>query len=155
MQHYCADTSALIAAWVERYPPEHFPGLWDRFADLIQAGRIFAPDEVRAELKKRSTEVADWLDQFDSFFRSPDEGLLLRVADILAKFPKLVMAHKSSFAADPFVIALAGIEGAFVLTEEGVGSAGKPSIPYVCRAHGITSVNLIEVIRAEKWKLSS
>lgn len=121
---------------------------------MIKAGRIFAPDQVRAELQKRSTEVADWLDQFDGFFRPPDEDLLHQVVEILDKFPKLVMAHKSSYAADPFVIALATMEGAHVLTEEGIGSAGKPSIPFVCRARGIESVGLIEIIRSEQWKVT-
>ena len=26
---YCIDTSCLIAAWDERYPPENFPKFWE------------------------------------------------------------------------------------------------------------------------------
>lgn len=37
---YCVDTSALIAAWDERYPQDHFPGLWDEIAALVIAGRL-------------------------------------------------------------------------------------------------------------------
>ena len=30
---YCIDTSALIAAWQERYPLENFPRVWERLPD--------------------------------------------------------------------------------------------------------------------------
>jgi len=107
---------------VERYPPDFFPSLWEKFGLLIEQGRIFAPDEVRNELHKRSK---DWLDQFEGFFRPTDEFLLKEVIEILGKFPKLVMQQKVAFAADPFVIGLAKLEKVTVLTEEGAGSPGK------------------------------
>ncbi|MEL4072838.1 DUF4411 family protein [Ochrobactrum sp. GPK 3] len=151
MTTYCADTSALVAAWVERYPPDFFPSLWDKFGLLIEQGRIFAPEEVRNELHKRSKDVADWLDQYDGFFRPTDELLLEEVTGILAKFPKLVMQQKVAFAADPFVIGLAKLEKVTVLTEEGAGSIGKPKIPFVCNDYGIECCSLLNLIKAEKW----
>jgi hypothetical protein len=35
---YCIDTSALIAAWYERYKPNRFPKLWEQLDQLIQEG---------------------------------------------------------------------------------------------------------------------
>jgi hypothetical protein len=64
------------------------------------------------------------------------------------------MERKIAFAADPFVIAVAEIEGAAVLTEEGPGSVGKPRIPFVCQAYGIKSACLLDVIRSENWILA-
>jgi hypothetical protein len=40
---YCIDTSALIAAWQERYPLENFPRVWERFDGLIAEERLVAP----------------------------------------------------------------------------------------------------------------
>ncbi|WP_280175425.1 DUF4411 family protein [Mesorhizobium carmichaelinearum] len=40
---YCIDTSALIAAWYERYKPKRFPRLWDEFDKLIGQGRLVSP----------------------------------------------------------------------------------------------------------------
>jgi hypothetical protein len=37
---YCIDTSALIAAWYERYKPNRFPKLWDQFDQLVTDGRL-------------------------------------------------------------------------------------------------------------------
>lgn len=151
MKRYCADTSSLVAAWVERYPPEFFPDIWEKFGDLIRQGRIFAPDEVRAELDKRSKDVVAWLDQFDGFFLPTDEAILQAVTEVLADFPKLVMERKVAYAADPFVVSAARMNGAMVLTEEGFGSAGKPRIPFVCRELRVEYCNLLDLIRAERW----
>lgn len=148
---YCVDTSALVAAWVERYPPEIFPPLWEHVRGLIERGVLFAPDEVRTELTKRSKEVVEWLDQFDDFFLPTDEAVLLSVSEVLGQFPKLVMERKVAFAADPFVISAAKLNGATVLTEEGFGSAGKPKIPFVCRESGVECCNLLELIRKHHW----
>lgn len=35
---YVFDTSALIAAWTEQYPPDTFPALWEGIAGLVEAG---------------------------------------------------------------------------------------------------------------------
>ena len=66
---YCIDTSALIAAWQERYPPENFPRLWERFDELIHDGRLVAPVEVHREIAKRSDELHNWLKARPSMFR--------------------------------------------------------------------------------------
>lgn len=151
MFRYCADTSSLVAAWVERYPPDNFPGFWTKVGEMITAGQLFAPDEVRNELNKRSKEVVEWLNQFEGFFFPTDEDVLDTVSDVLGNFPRLVMAQKVAFAADPFVISLAKINGATVLTEEGPGSVGKPKIPLVCQHYRVECCNLLDLIRAKRW----
>lgn len=150
---FCVDTSSLVAAWVERYPPEVFPGLWDKVAELIRSGQLYAPDEVRTELTKRSSEVVDWLDGFDGFFIPTDDAVLVEVTAVLAAFPKLVMERKVAFAADPFVIGLARIKKATVVTEEGAGSVGRPKIPLVCQSYSLSCCNLLELIKSHGWVL--
>ena len=58
---YCIDTSCLIAAWEERYPPENFPKFWNYLDQLISDGRVRAPAAVLDETEKKSKELHVWL----------------------------------------------------------------------------------------------
>lgn len=152
MTVYCVDTSALIAAWQERYPIENFPRFWDRLDAFIAEGRLVSPDEVLRETGKRSDELHAWLKARGSMFRELAEPIQIEAAQVLARFPRLVGEKKLRTSADPFVIALAKIEGWPILTEEKpTFSTNRPNIPDVCSALGVRTVSLLEVIRAERW----
>jgi hypothetical protein len=58
---YCMDTSALIAAWDERYPPENFPQFWERVNDALMSGLMVVPECVIDELMKKSKDLAAWI----------------------------------------------------------------------------------------------
>lgn len=153
MMIYCVDTSSLIAAWQERYPIENFPKFWDRVDGLIKEKRLISPIEVFLETKKRSDELHAWLKarKGDIFFEL--EGAVQRqAANVLAQFPRLVGERKLNTSADPFVIALALVQGVPVITEEKLtGNDRKPQIPDVCVALGVECKNLLDMIRSEKW----
>jgi hypothetical protein len=152
---YCIDTSCLIAAWDERYPPENFPKFWEYLDKLIGAGRVRAPEAVLDETSKRSKELHDWLKERPDLFIGYETDIQLEVKTILAKYPKLVAVKKTAFSADSFIIATAKVKGFVVVTEEGpTGKLQKPNIPDVCRDHGIDCINLIQLIRAEAWVIS-
>lgn len=148
---YCIDTSSLIAAWAEHYPLEHFPAFWDNLDTLIEAERIISPDLVRAEC--RDADLQKWLKQRPKLFKSREAEIQKLAASVLAKFPKLVALPKRNASADPFVIGLALYHGATIITQEGSGSPGKPTIPLVTKDpdFGCPLTNLLGLIRAEKW----
>ena len=148
---YCADTSALIAAWDERYPPDHFPRLWDHMASALTAGDAWVHESVIDELMKRSTDLARWLKGYPDAIIPFEPSIQRRSREILTRYPRLVMAHKTAFAADPFVIATAIERGFTVVTEEGKGSPAKPKIPDVCHAEGRPCIRLLDMIRAKGW----
>lgn len=150
---YCVDTSSLIAAWQERYPIENFPKFWDRVDGLIQENRLVSPVEVFLETKKRSDELHTWLKaRKAAVFLELDDAVQTEAANVLARFPRLVGDKKLNTSADPFVIALALVQGVPVLTEEKLtGSDRKPHIPDVCAALGVECKNLLDMIRTEKW----
>lgn len=54
---YCIDTSALIAAWEERYPIDHCPRFWKAINDIVAAGRLVAPVPVLKEIEKKSDDL--------------------------------------------------------------------------------------------------
>lgn len=149
---YCIDTSALIAAWQERYPPENFPRFWERIDSLIADGRLVAPDEVLRETVKRSDELHAWLKDRVRMFRELEDAIQIEATQILSRFPRLVGERKLRTSADPFVIALAKVEGLQLVTEEKpTGSDSRPNIPDVCAALDMTTIGLLQLIRAEKW----
>jgi hypothetical protein len=74
---YCIDTSALIAAWYERYKPNRFPKLWEQLDQLIQEGRLVSSTLVLRECsKQRSEELHDWLQPRASMLNSSSSGSL-------------------------------------------------------------------------------
>lgn len=152
MTVYCMDTSSLIAAWQERYPIENFPSFWTRIEGLIQAGRLVSPVEVRNELSKRSDELHAWLKARPAMFRELEEPIQIAAAQILGQFPRLVGERKLRTSADPFVIAMARVEGFQIVTDEKpTGSMSRPNIPDVCTALSMTTMDVLQLIRAEKW----
>lgn len=43
---YCLDSSSVIAAWDERYPPENFPAFWAQMEQALTSGLIVVPEAV-------------------------------------------------------------------------------------------------------------
>jgi hypothetical protein len=150
---YCVDTSSLIAAWQERYPIENFPKFWDRVNDLIKEKRLISPVDVFFETKQRSDELHEWLKARKAdVFRELDNAVQTEAANILSRFPRLVGIKKLNTSADPFVIALALVQGVTVITEKKLtGNDQKPHIPDVCVALGVECRNILDMIRSEKW----
>lgn len=146
------DTSGLIAAWEERYPPDILQPLWDKFAASVAAGEMVAPEEVATELKQRSKDLRDFLSAQPGFFLPTDGAVLLQVSNILASHPRLVMQRKRASAADPFVIATAQLRRGIVVTEEGRGSPGRPKITDVCDSYGVSCLTLLGAIRQKGWR---
>lgn len=152
MQSYCIDTSALIAAWQERYPIENFPGLWDRIDQLADARRLLAPMEVLHETGQRSDELHSWLKERSAMFVELDDSIQIAVGTILGRFPRLVGQKRLRTSADPFVIAMAQVRALQIVTEEKpTGNLNRPNIPDVCGQMGMTTVNILGVIKLENW----
>jgi Domain of unknown function (DUF4411) len=149
---YCIDTSCLIAAWDERYPIDSFPNFWRLMDGAIQAGKIVAPQAVHDETEKKSNDLHDWLADRKQMFLDLDEPTQREVRSILARHPRLVAEKKQRFAADPFIIATARLQGLTIVTEERpTGSMNRPNIPDVCSDYGLAYMNLLQLIRAEAW----
>ena len=147
---YCIDTSALIAAWYERYKPNRFPKLWAQFDALIEAQRLMSSVMVLDECSRRSPELHEWLKDRPAMFLPPDADVQARVDHIVNTYTGLVMQGKEKFAADPFLIATAEVHGLTVITEE-TGPDSLRKIPGVCRALKVPSINLMELFDAEDW----
>ena len=155
MVTYCIDTSALIEAWQVDYPIENFPGFWERMDELIKAGRLAAPEEVLREITKRSDELHAWLNARKQMFRELVDAVQVEAAAVLSKYPRLVGERRLRTSADPFVIALARVEGLQIITDEKpTGNLNRPNIPDVCTDLKMQPCwPIVGIIRAEKWVL--
>jgi predicted nucleic acid-binding protein len=149
---YCIDTSALIAAWYERYKPNRFPKLWSEFDKLIEDGRLVSSSLVLRECSRRSQELHDWLKQRSDMFVQPDEGIQTEVGLIINAYKGLVAEGKQKSSADPFIIAQAKVHRLIVVSEEG-GAGSLRKIPGVCNALNMTCINLMQLMDREDWVL--
>ena len=148
---YSIDTSAILEAWRRYYPPDVFPPVWRKLDELIDQGTLIATEEVLHELERKDDEVYEWAQQRNMFVPT-DEAIQLAVTDVLRNHPKLINQRESRSGADPFVIALAQVEGCAVLTaEKPTRSSKRPNIPDVCDALGIPWLTILQLFRNEGW----
>lgn len=92
---YCFDTSVLIECWSRSYPPDVFPGLWDKLDELIIQQQIVCPDEVRVELARQEDELAKWVNARSHMFVALDETIQRATSEVLAQHPLLMKATKN------------------------------------------------------------
>lgn len=154
MELYCIDTSSLIEGWRRLYPPDLILTLWDKdIPELIANGHLKATDEVMKELDKKDDEVLKWAKSNSGMFIPIDVPTQNQVRYILSRYPKLVEARGKKTSADVFVIALAQLLGAKVISEEKLSPGqNKLNIPLVCRELGIPCINLLSLMREMGWK---
>jgi len=149
---YSLDTSALLEAWVRRYPQDLFPTLWDRLRDAADSGVIGASEEVLREVEKKDDGLHDWLRARAAVVVPTDDRVQRTVREVLAAAPRLMGARSGRNTADPFVIAAAQVHGLTVVTQEGLGSVARPKIPDVCNQLGVSHIDIVEVFRREGWR---
>jgi hypothetical protein len=120
---------------------------------LVTDGRLFASEEVWEEVKRKDERAKIWMEPRRAGLCIPtDAAITVKVAEILEAFPRLVMSGGRRNRADPFVVAVAELKGATVVTGEGNdGNESRPKIPYVCRERNIPCIRFTDLIGAEDW----
>jgi len=150
---YSIDTSAILDGWRRYYPPDRFPSVWRNLEKLIAAGDLCATEEVLIELKKKDDDVYKWAKNQQGLFLPIDDATQRSVLNILSLYPRLVDARKNRSTADPFVIAIAQVNGLVVVSGEiASNNLNKPKIPDVCSAMGIKHIRLLELFTLERWR---
>jgi hypothetical protein len=151
---WCFDTSGFIEPWVRLYPPDLFPPIWAKLEDLARAGRIVAPADVRLELERQKDDLHDWAKALPQLFREPDRAVMEAFTDIVNAHSDFMKVNSTKSGADPFVVALAEVHGFVVVTYETMAKKdAAPRIPNVCAGRGIECASLVDVLRAEGFKL--
>ena len=150
---YSIDTSALIDGWTGYYPPDVFPGMWEKLEELADQGILIASEEVLHELERKEDELHKWAKQRPHMFVPFDEPVQKAVREILCTHRNLLKQGKTRSGADPFVIAVARTRQCTVVTGERPSGnpQNKPHIPDVCRAYSIRYLSLLDLLREQGW----
>lgn len=155
---YVVDTSAFMD-WHDRYyPTDVFPALVTLVDGLIAAGRLFSVEIVHDELKKMaSAGLQAWAKARNHLF-DPTKNHLAEALAVEGAYPALKDPNAQFDEADAYVIALAQIHGAVVVTAETPAAhKRKPKrsmyIPDVCAALGMACISNLGMMRREGWKL--
>ena len=149
---YSFDTSSILNGRRDLLPPEIFPSLWANIEGLIATGDVRCVDVVKDELARREDDVCAWAKSQAGLFVALDADVQTATRSVLAAHPKLMGKGGGRNAADPFVIGLASVHNATVITEETPsGNLGRPRIPDVCAALNVPWLNLVGFVRLQGW----
>lgn len=149
---YSFDTSAFIKGRRDILPPQVFATLWINIEQAITSGIVRASDEVWREIGKRDDAIKAWASDQPGLFVPLEEDIQIATTRILDDHPKLMGKGGGRNEADPFVIALACVRNAVVVTEEtSTGTLEKPRITHVCDALGIRCIGLVQFARDQGW----
>ena len=154
---YSLDTNIFIDWWERRYPPDVFPSVRKRFESVVGT-KLFAPQRVHDEIQRvGSPDLRVWFGNNSILVVPHDVAIQTEAASIQSNFPGLIDQTSNYDEADRWVIALARLKGFVVVTHETRAASKKHPprthyIPDVCDALGIDCIDLIELMRREKWK---
>jgi hypothetical protein len=143
--------------WQARYfPTDVFPGILIKVEELIAADRFIAPALVKEEIDAVGTAgLIAWAADRSGIF-VPTGTHLAEAQAVQNQFTGLRDPKAEYEEADAYVIALARMRGAIVVTAEtSAAEKNKPKrthfIPDVCRELGISCINLLGLMRREGW----
>lgn len=108
---YCFDSSAFIALNRTSDSVIKIPeSVWDHIEDMMNNGQLISHQIVFNELtsfSKNPDFVAKWIEDKKQFFYPKTDFQIVKVADIISKFPGLIDYKSEKEEADPWLIALA------------------------------------------------
>jgi len=143
----------MIRAYNEAYPPRAFPNLWKRIEGMIDQGRMLMPDEVLNELEVGSDSVYHYAKSIIGFVVPLDAIQFNTARTIMNKYPNLVDLNTSKNSADPFLITLAQVKTATVISEERVRNDKQLKIPNICKWHGLRCIDFLGFLEEQEWGL--
>lgn len=152
---YSMDASSLIEAY-HSYPFDIFPSLWSKLEELIKNDRL-KMFELVFDNEVKDEEIKEWCKEkeLDSYIRVTTDQVDQNKAQKL--MPILVNPDTGESGGDPWVIALAQdlLNGIVVTQEKLSRNKDKPKIPNVCRDLDIECIDILGLMRKEKWIFNS
>lgn len=157
MQQYCLDTSFLINGWHKRYRRDVFPTIWVTLESLLENTTVFSCEEVYLELKEQEDDLFEWVEARKKSFYQPNEEVNDEMLNVMSRFPNLAAKGTSLNRADPWVLAVARVMGATVVTDEQPAEKQRatkpPKLPNACEGLNVPWMRPIDFLAAMKIKL--
>lgn len=156
---YSIDTSFFMDWQARYYPLDVFVTFNTLIEELIDNGEFLAVELVKEEIDAVGTpDLKSWAAKHKDLFMPLTPDIQLEAAGIEARYPDLTDPKSPYQSADAYVIAFAKLQsggGIVVSQETSVHEKRTPAknyyIPDVCRDLGIPCINLLGVMRREKW----
>lgn len=148
---YCFDTSAFIDSWRRYYSPDlsFCKPVWDCIERLMKNDRIIITEEVITELKDKDDEICKFVKKYPDIVKKIDDQQIELASKILSTHSQIIDKSKTQKNhADVWVMALASIKGATVVTFESDNRGF--GIPAVCKAYKISCLKFQNFLKAEK-----
>lgn len=143
---YVVDTSS----WLNIEFRADSEDVWRLIVGLIEQGRIVACAPVLGELRDNPI-YGSRIRPYEAALlagdrKSDDPDYLLHVGRITHAFPGMCKATGAKTPADPFVVALAELEGYVVVADESSARRPNRKIPGVCQQRGIRCITLAQFV---------
>lgn len=153
---FCIDSDSILYLF-RHFPEAVFGSLWSNIDGLISSGALFSSEMVHMELERGDDEVVEILKSKNTdFFLPVDAATLKEMETFVPKYPDSIEHEKDREQADPYLICLAKISGATVITEErakGISQGMKlTKIPNICQLEGISCTNFQGMMQSLKWQ---
>jgi hypothetical protein len=154
---YVIDTNIFLDWWVRRYPSDVFPTVQKRFDALASTNKIVAPERVHDEIQNVAPKpLKEWAKNNKQIFAPHDVAMQQEAINIQNNFPGLIDPNAIHDEADRWIIAMALCSGYAVVTHETPAKSKRNPprshyIPDVCKVLNIPCINLLELMRKEKW----
>jgi hypothetical protein len=154
---YSFDTSVFMDWQARVYPPDVFISLVAKIEGLVVAGQCSAVELVKVEIDAVGTpELRAWAKIHPALFVTLEPLVQVEAATIESKYPDLMDPKSLHQSADAYVVALAKVKGGIVVSQETSAAEKKSAkrthfIPDVCRDLGLPCINLLGLMRRERW----
>jgi predicted nucleic acid-binding protein len=160
---YCIDTNALIHSWQFWYAPQTHPTLWKAMESLGRSGRLKMPEQVLDELGQKEDELYKWCRERQSSLVSISTDDTEQVyRRLVNQYPEMTgTLGVGADYADLYVVAVAAVHDATVVTNEDIGFERHPgmkqrkpknyTIANVCFDENIPFIRSYGLLRREGW----
>lgn len=154
---YSSDTSFFMDWQARYYPLDVFASLAEKIDGMIVTKSCGAVLLVKEEIDSVGTPgLRAWAKSHSGLFVPMTPEIQLEGAAIEAKYPDLMDPKAAYQSADAYVIAFAKLNGGMVVSQEtSAQEKRRPPknyyIPDVCRDLGVACINLLGLMRREKW----
>ena len=151
---YSLDTSAILGMFRRRFPPDVVPSFWPKLDGLVREGVGVCIDEVHAELRAQAgDEPETWLAARPGMIRALTPEILRAARGLINAFPVTKPGSTARNHADPFVVALAQVEGLAVVSDEQSDPSSRLiKIPDLCAKIGVVHHSVFDLARVEGWR---
>jgi hypothetical protein len=146
---YVIDTCSLrqLGRW---QPPPSLERMWTGMISLVEQELVKTSEFVWRELRSGAPQIAERLVNYHDLLVEPiSVEIGLQAGLINQQFPKMCHPTSATERADPWIIAIAKVHGAMVVTEEDGKKRPEAKIPFACSKLGVKVISLRELLENE------